>query len=348
MDWVVRRLEEADEDAFLAFLGHRINDRSVAAHFDWLYRSNPHGDAITWIAALKSDGRIVGCTSVFPRRMMLCGTPVLGSFGGDAYVNPEFRRQGIGQALHDDSVPDMEELGVQCNYGCPSPANFRAFVRVGALSPCRFLGFRLPLISNAITGRFRLGPFRSAIDRVISPFVSARLARHSAKYLDSGTSIQIVEHFENSVDTLFDSVACELGVCCSRDAAYLNWRFADHPFKNYTLAEFRNDDALAGYAVLALTTNQCRVIDFVARNDKDVGMSCISAIVALAQENEKASIFVRLNPDGPYSQLFGDYGFVKREQSNPFMVLTLHDPEMDRYFDNGSSWFLMLGDDDTH
>lgn len=44
-----------------------------AARYEWLYRTNPHGKAITWLAVERASARVVACKSLFPRAALVDG-----------------------------------------------------------------------------------------------------------------------------------------------------------------------------------------------------------------------------------------------------------------------------------
>ncbi len=347
MEWKIRRLEARDEAAFVPFLGNWITEQPVAVHFDWLYRGNPHGNAITWIVVLGGEDRIVGCTSAFPRRMRLDGESILGCFGGDAFVDPDFRRRGIAQSLHEYCATDMRRLEIECLYGFPVPANFRAFERAGALGPCDFHRFWLPLNAERIVRSLHLGPFAPIAATILNPAVNLYLAKNLFRNSRPGIRLQVVGSFDSKVDELFDSVAHRFGICCVRDAAYLNWRFSNHPFINSTIVKWQDNGSLLAYAVLDLRTKQCQILDFLVRDDAEIGHDFLASLAQFASDKGKWSIELNLNASGPGVQLFRRSGFKRHGTGHRLMVHTIHDQEKDKIFSDPGKWFLMPGDRDV-
>ena len=345
MKWRIRRLVTGDEARFVPFLGNWISDQPVDIHFDWLYRGNPHGNAITWLASHAATDRIVGCTSAFPRRMIFNGRPVLGCFGGDAFVDPEFRRRGIAQSLHEFGVEDMRQLEIECLYGFPVPANLRAFLRAGALAPCDYHRFRLQLNANSIVRSLGLGPFSQMAVAIINPAVNFYLDSKIFRNAPKGR-LQIVRTFDSSVDDLFESVAQKFGICCVRDAAYLNWRFSHHPFIRSTNVIWKDDDKLLAYAVLDLRTEQCKILDYFVRDNVKFAIKFLASLAHFARDNGKESISLNLYAQGRIANTFRKAGFRSAGKGVRFMVHTTHDPEKDKVFNNPDEWYLMPGDRD--
>lgn len=346
--WHVRPACEDDEESFIRFLGHHISDRNVEKHFKWLYLGNPHGRALTWIAVKNGTDQIVGCTSTFPRIMNIAGADLLASKGGDAYVDPEFRRQGIAQALHAFSVGDMQNLGIACNFGiAPAPANFRAFMRVGALSPGNFDTYRLPLDASWVVDKFRLEWIRRTAKRLLDPVVRFYVERQGFRRERFRESLRIVDRFDSRVNELFASVSHKFGVCGKRDSEYLNWRFAEHPFKQYTLVECSSRDDLFGYAVLGMVADRCKILDFLCRDD-EIGLQLFLKLLSgFARDRGCRSLFLYLNPAGPYVAGFERCGFLRAGRELPMMILTNGSPDKDEIFNDKERWYLMPGDDDS-
>jgi hypothetical protein len=87
----------------------------------------------------------------------------------------------------------------------------------------------------------------------------------------SHVSIARVERFSEDVTALWDSVNGVSGAGTRRSAAFLNWRYADHPVFDYTLLEARGDGHLIGAGVYRVETVQgttlriMRLVEFLAR-----------------------------------------------------------------------------------
>lgn len=66
------------------------------------------------------------------------------------------------------------------------------------------------------------------------------------------------------VDALWDRCAPELPLALVRDRAYLNWRYATHPFRRYQLfgLSIQSNPGLVGWAVIQ-HEEQLRVIDLL-------------------------------------------------------------------------------------
>src|SRR5262249_1133052 len=132
MNDLVIRLAGNDDRAQVLKLLARMSPDDVAERYRWLYQGNPHGRALTWLALDPDTGEAAGCTSVFPRRVIVDGAERRGSMGGDCFVEPAARRRGLATRLHLQSFADMHTLGVDFMYGPPVPNNLAALVKAGS------------------------------------------------------------------------------------------------------------------------------------------------------------------------------------------------------------------------
>jgi hypothetical protein len=129
-DFVIRLAGDEDRARVTALVAKMARE-DVQARYDWLYQGNPHGRAMTWLALDPETGDAVGCTSVFPRRVMVEGSTRVGSMGGDCFIEPAVRRRGLATRLHLQSFLDMGGLGVDFMYGPPVPNNLAALLKTG-------------------------------------------------------------------------------------------------------------------------------------------------------------------------------------------------------------------------
>ena len=63
----IRTAGPEDRDYIIRLMGG-IYAGDMSSRYEWLYESNPHGRALSWVAIEREIGEAVGCTSIFPRR----------------------------------------------------------------------------------------------------------------------------------------------------------------------------------------------------------------------------------------------------------------------------------------
>ncbi len=349
MSWDFRRLEASDEQAFQEFYARRIGAERMRSRFRWLYRGNPHGDALTWLALTPGEGRIVGCTSIFPRRMLVRGEAVLGSHGGDAYVDPDLRRRGIAKALHELSLTETRAAGIRLNYGFPVPKNLGAFLKVGADAPGRFQILRWRLTSAPVVEKLRLGPALSgALRSLADPLVKARARRRLAQLPSAGGELLPIRRFGPAHDELASASHTEFAVSCLRDSAFLNWRYFDNPSQAHACFNYVERGAVQGFVVLEDTGERCVIFDLLVRDPALHLAPLLTLVLERAQAASTGQVRFMSNPTGTYAEAFARCGFHEggRGMSNPLMVLVEPGDPARSCVADLASWYLTYGDED--
>src|ERR1051325_7684213 len=73
--------------------------RVHARYFNWLYRQNPAGEALAWVAVDSSTHRIAGAAAAFPRTVFFSGRKARGHVLGDFCIHRTHRSLGSALAL---------------------------------------------------------------------------------------------------------------------------------------------------------------------------------------------------------------------------------------------------------
>jgi hypothetical protein len=244
----VRPYQAGDEQAILALFNRVFQEGNpdfvarTTGHWQWAFAQNPLGHQ-TFVA--ESDGKVVGTYTAIPARWRFPEGIHLGGQAVDTVVAPEFRRSlrknGLFLTLADQW---FTHYGCQERdrivYGFPNPQAFRiGTTKVG------YLPVHCPMV-----------------DRALPVAVAARWNPESVHVVE-------IERFGREVDALDASLASVLGLACVRDAAYLNWRYADCPTTRYRLLRAESASGrLRGYLVHGLGWHGFRkeiapIVDFL-------------------------------------------------------------------------------------
>lgn len=207
--------------------------------FDSLYRDNPHGDALSWVAVDDSSGLIVAVTSLFPRYVVVNGLMRRGSIGGDSYVQPRARRQGLATRLHLATNESMRASGIEFHYGAPDVVNLRALAKAGGTAVTSFRRYVRPLSSEFLGEQIV-----ASLPGVIPPAFGRMLGWCSLSALNAIRRTRVTEYvvekadrFGSEWDVWFEQHTPSDGIYCVRDSAYMNFRYSDI---------FRNDRKPSG------------------------------------------------------------------------------------------------------
>src|SRR6185369_1247147 len=181
-------------------------------------------------------------------RVMVNGRERVGGIGGDCFIEPRVRRQGLATALHAVSFGQMREQGVDFMYGPPTPNNLGALIKAGSHLVANYRRWVRPLTSR--------GAYRAAFSRVptrgqahladIPIMMLDRLTRKDAR----GFTLEEVFDFGDEFNRLFERGAAEHRIVCNRDRDYLAWRYLVSPSRRQIPLALRRGGELAAFAVL--------------------------------------------------------------------------------------------------
>lgn len=233
VEYTVREYQPGDEHSILTAFNRvfaAIDPTFVPRTLEeWRWRNllNPAGWRI--FVATTPDGEIVAQQAGLPVRLLHEGEPVIWNQIVDSFADPRhgrsLKRPGLFVIC---AKPFGDYYGGrppkdQIMYGMP----VRRAYRIGQ----RFLGYQ--------TVREQLA-------------LEADVAR-AGRCAGGGVAIEEVTRFPEAMAELFERARAPHGAIAVRDAAFLNWRFADRPNHRYRMALARTPAGrLAGYAVAAV------------------------------------------------------------------------------------------------
>ena len=330
----------ADDRHHVIRLMGNIYPGDVAAHYDWLYGDNPHGRALTWLAIESATGEAVGCTSIFPRRVMVAGRERLGSIGGDCYIEPRVRRRGLATRLHVVSFEGMRRAGIEFMYGPPTPNNLGALVKAGSRLVTSYRRWVRPLTSH--------GAYQAAFSRVPTKF-EARLAGLPIMMLDRltrsdarGFTVSEVFEFGGEFDALFAAAAPTHAVACVRDRHYLNWRYRSG---NQKALAMRRDGELVGFTTLEKSANEAAVMDIFCANDARLMDALLRLVIEYATAWGCTRLHLRVTEGCATARRLLRHGFIAREERG-FQVAVNETDAQAATLLAPTSWHLTEADQD--
>jgi hypothetical protein len=297
----------------------------------------------------KSD-EIIGCTSIFPRKVWFKDNVTLGSVGGDAFVDPRFRRRGIANELHRVCHEEMKEAGIKFMYGFPTPANFGAFLKVGSYYPGNFRLIKFLLRGEPIIEKLNLGQTLSfGLSKIANTALSLYINFKLSKSTHQNGNLKKISKFDYRFDKLAVEVIPYFNICCVRDSDYLNWRYFRNPQKVHTIFSYEENDNLHGFAAIEFYGNRSIIFDFFVRNENELAQSFICSLIKFVISKGLTLITTLINPVGPYMRYFLQCGFRFGYPSTkmPLTVLATNDNKEIEYLKSIENWYLTYGDLDA-
>jgi GNAT superfamily N-acetyltransferase len=323
--FAIREATRADRPEIEALIGEMIPGCDVAARWRWLYETNPGGPAITWLAETAA-GEVAGCTSFFPFRLWLEGTEVRGALGGDGYVRPAFRRQGIGGMLHEASRAAMPSHRISCMYGAPGAMNLSPLKHGGSRESGQVVRWVRPLRAEGLRVPAQLDWL---VQLALRPRVAGRL-------------IEAVTN-DSRIDTVWAAARSELKLAAIRDGAFYTWRFQHAPAGRQ--ATYVIIDRGKPIGACALEPNDggrvLRIVDLLAI--PGAWRSCLLSIVRHCATTEAQLVDIRLLAHDSQTRGMWRSLFVERHRK-PFLCMI--PPGGDRRFVDPERWFYTNADSD--
>ncbi|MEW6210649.1 MAG: GNAT family N-acetyltransferase [Acidobacteriota bacterium] len=341
-DFDIKRAAPRDRQSVIALVS-KMWGEDISARYRWMYETNPHGRALTWLAIETASGEAVGCTSIFPRRVIIEGRNRLGSIGGDCYIEPRVRRRGLATRLHRASLAGMRMEGVDFMYGPPNPNNLAALVKAGSRLVSAFRRWVRPLDGRSV--------YRAAFGSEPSK-ISQRIASLPVMMLDrltradkTGLRLEAVTRFGEEFDLLFERVAAGRAVCCARDSSYLRWRYLAGPTRRQIPFAVRRETELEGFVALEFEGDQMAVIDLFTPTDARLIDATLQLLLDHAAASGCASLEISCTPDVIVTPRLRRLGFLSRSERGFQVAAAADDPQLETLIAS-DSWFFAAADQD--
>jgi len=340
----IRRADPAaDAERILAVLGRNLPQAASSERLEWLYRSNPDGPALVWLAE-DASGAPVGTSAAHPRRMRLEGRVVLALNLSDFAFDPAYRSLGPALRLLKATLAPVRRGEFAFSYDYPSESMHALYRRLGGADLGANARFVRPVDLRPMMER-RLG---GVVGRVAG--AAGDLALRARDKLTRGTGSVRVALLEGGFTSEFDRLDgdCGAGVAVSgvRDAAYLEWRYRRHTMWTHDVLCARRDGELHGFAVLRQEEPGVLALVDLCAAGADTGRALAAAAVAHARERGAEALHAQALEEGPAATLLKRVGFVRREGGAGPVPWFPPDHPSGAALGDRARWWLMGGDRD--
>ncbi len=293
------------------------------------------------------DGdRVAGTLGYMPADFWVRGRRVPVRFTHDLLVDPDYRGAGLGKLIVQNAYAQGDffpggmwmtdpcrKIHVDCGFVDATPLATYNLV----LDPAAFVARRGIRGGKALAGRVLLG-----LNRWYA------LAR--ARKMASRASLREIERFASATDSVWETLASGYGITRVRDAAYLNWKYADHPFLDYrNLLVLRNGEP-AGFLIWRPapegTEKRAVVADFlVAKGDAaSLGPLVARAVVDAAAAGMDSLAIITTQPWAV--SVLRSLGFMPRAARNTWVVAGWQNVIPETWLKDTAAWHVCLGDSD--
>ncbi|MDH4036279.1 MAG: GNAT family N-acetyltransferase [Candidatus Krumholzibacteria bacterium] len=294
------------------------------------------------------DGdRIAGTLGYMPADFWVNGKRVAVRFTHDLLVDPDYRGAGLGRLIVDNAraLGDFFPGGMWMTDPCR-----KIHVDCGFKDATPLVTYSLVLDPVAFVVRKSMSGLKGLASRTaLSASRTFALAR--ARRLASHTSLREVERFDPSMDGAWETLARGYGITRVRDAAYLNWKYSDHPSLDYHNLVAMRADTPTGFLVWRLAPpgaeeKRAVAVDFLtARGDAQTLRRLIARVVVEAHAAGMESVSVLTTQTWAASTLRG-LGFMPRAARNTWVVAGWEKVIPYEWLSDTTAWHVCLGDSD--
>lgn len=339
---LVRRAEIEEERTGLnSFLSSYLSSDANEVRYEWLYRKNPEGKALTWVVCEPEEGKIIGVSAAFPRRILHNGNEMRGYVLGDFCIHPDHRSLGPALALQKSSLQGLSNEGAGFVFDFPSTSMLAIYKRLSIEPQETVIRFAKPLRADR---QIQKSVSNKAAVRALAVAANATLRLRDSR-LKRSNAVEINEQ-DTPCGEEFTTATCRwatrMGICGSRDANYLNWRFLQHPQRKYHLLTARKNGKLCGYLIYERAGEDATVADLFAE-ESSVCKALLVETITIARRAGVHTLSAPFLSSHPSRKILEDCGFQPRE-STPVMLLGLpwaRNVQVDRGTDQ---WYLTHGD----
>jgi len=270
--WQIREATERDVPALCELFHTVFGTRREEQHNRWKFYGNPDGPPIIFVA--DHDGQLVGQSALWPTRLRLGTSVVMGAQALDGMTHPDYRGQSIFKDLSERAMEAAADRGLVALYGFPNE-------------------FSLPVLLKADWARTGLV---SRWVRVLTPSRIARipaflgpLADLASTLLPSGSLHGLQMTYERPTDAELESLLegwrRQERLCrVERDRTRMDWRFSPASQSSYEWVCARSNQMLAAVAIwsVSLPSGNARLCELLGDTPEAV-LAVVSATVARAR-----------------------------------------------------------------
>jgi len=299
---------------------------------------------------------IAGTLGYLPADFLINGACVPVRFTFDLLVDPQYAAAGLrlsrrtlGMVLVDQALLEGELfLGGMWM----TPSSHKIHLATGFTDALPLQSYTLPLDPGPFIARRGLPPAKAAVALAgLSANRVRALARATFELKRRDTALQACAQFDAAWDATWLDLARTYAATRVRDAAYLNWKYSNHPTLGYRIVLAQRGGKHVGFMLWrnATADEECRraiVVDFlVARGDARTLRNLISRVIVDANASRMESVSI-LTPQPWAARVLRRMGFLPRGGRNSWVVAGWERHIPREWLQDPDVWHLCMGDSD--
>lgn len=315
----VRRACPEDFERIYDTVDAAFGKKRPRALYDWLYRRNPQGLARCWIVVEQASGDLLKTGAGFPWPIWRGDEPLMGSLSGDAATLPQWQRRGLSSIRRTvrRSHPWSREM---CSISGPNEGSRAVIAKAGdsddllGALPGGVVVFRAkPLLERVGLPASLSSAIGSATDGLLASW--QHWARRRTRDLDG--RVEEIARFTVDFDEVTSRCMSWPLYWCPHNAAFLNWRYLDHPVESFVALAWVEDERPVGYAVLRLAGEDATLSEFaIPVSPRPRALGLLFEVLRVAQEAGATNVSFFASPSWRHWGLFRRAGFLPYRTRN--------------------------------
>jgi len=273
------------------------------------------------ISVCESDGKIIGCAHMIPKRMKIGERVFISSIGADVAVHPDFRRMNIFKKMNELRIELGKKKGNKILlFISDNPILKKFYKKIYHCFPNTIMDLvkiddidrhlQVMHYENVLLKKYSFHMFK-----LFNKF-RARDALSVSSSSDNAFSILKICRFDDGINLFLDEINNHYTFIVERNKDYLNWRYCDPRGGDYIIKMAKNYRKILGYIVLRINKYMKDykvgyIVDLITLQDRlDVANSLVADAVNYFSDRNINIIHCLVVKNHPYERIYKRHGFV--------------------------------------
>jgi SAM-dependent methyltransferase len=260
--YAVKIYEKGNENTIVSHFNQVFNQQRSVEHWYWKYQNNPQGGPCVSMAFANSSKELVSHYSAYPLAITKSGESTQTYHVGDTFTVESYRGVGRGKTNLLSRVVRLFH-----RYWCEGKVDFFYGFNTGRIQKLGKLFLNYQAISEVLEYSYQRNE-QLEIEFNCSQKRQIRILK--------GFRIEIMEQCDNWADKFFSQVKNDYPLIITRDKAYLQWRYEQHPDFSYQYIVLKRWGKVIGWWVIRQEGHQLLLIDaLILKQYQQQAVTCL-------------------------------------------------------------------------